>query len=414
MGLLDRIEGRGSSTNGLYPQDPGLIDWLGGGINTTAGQIVNKDAAMRLSAVYACVRVLGETLASTPITLYKRVSNGGREKAVDHRLYNVVSKKPNRFQTKFSFFELGMYRLNLEGVSYNRIVVMPNGKVQLIPLPTYQVTPTLTPDYELRYVYVDQFGKTQVLLEDEVLRVMFMSDDGIRPMSVIKSQKESIGAGLSAQEYSNRFFANDATPRAYIQMPGRFKDKEQKQQFRKDWKETNGGVNRGDMAILEGGLELKSIQLSNEDSQFLESRHYNRSEIAGVFRVPPHMIGDLERSTNNNIEHQSLEFVTYTMAPWFNRWEQSLSQTLLTELEQETYYFEFNVDGLLRGDSAARSQFYKDAIYAGWMSRNEVREKENLNHAEGLDEFIAPVNMTPADQLGQTNQQSNQGNGNGD
>jgi HK97 family phage portal protein len=303
----------------------------------------------------------------------------------------------------------------LEGVSYSRIVVAPNGAISLWPMAANRTRADLGPDGNLRYLYSDQTGKQIPLRWDEVLRIPFATTDGIKPLSVIGAQRETLGASLATQDYGSRFFANDATPKTYLKMPGRFTDKDSRNAFRRDWQELQTGPNRGKTALLEDGMELGSLGVSNEDAQYLETRKFQRSEIAGMFRVPLHLIGDLERSTNNNIEQQSLEFIAYDMMPWFKRWEQGLSVALLDDNDQEEFFFEFLIDGWLRGDSVARSQFYRDAIYSGWMSRNEVRTRENLNKALGLDEFIVPVNMTLSDMLGQIGGGSGTGktNGNG-
>lgn len=403
MGIISRLERRAVSLSGAHPRDPTLAEWYGMSNMSAAGISVTPDSAMRASAVYSCVRVLSETVASTPLILYRRLPDGGRERATDHRLYSVVGRRPNGIQSRFEWLEQSTAHINLRGAAYSRILSDRRGNVQLIPLHPSRVTPRILDSGKLAFEYMPPSGKREILLQDEVLRVPFMALDGIIPMSVIGAQRETIGASLALQDYGSKFFANDARPSMWIEFPGKFKDADAAKDFRKSFQESQTGANRHKAAVMTDGMKIHELGISNEDAQFLETKNALRSEIAGMFRMQPHLIGDLSKSTNNNIEQQSLEFVMYTMSPWFVRYEQALSRDLLRDDEQDEYFFEFLVDGLLRGDSKARSQFYKDAIFAGWMNRNEVRAKENLNMATGLDEYIAPVNYVPSGQLGQQN-----------
>jgi HK97 family phage portal protein len=408
MGIISKLEHRASSLSGMHPRDPALAEWFGMSSMSAAGVSVTPDSAMRASAVYSCVRVLSETVASTPLILYRRLPDGGRERAKDHRLYSVVGRRPNAIQTRFEWLEQSTAHINLRGAGYSRILSDRRGNVQLIPLHPSRVTPRILDSGKLAFEYTPQSGGREILLQDEVLRVPFMTLDGIVPLSVIGAQRETIGASLAIQDYGSRFFANDARPSMWIEFPGKFKDTDAQKEFRKSFQESQTGINRHKAAVMEQGMKIHELGISNEDAQFLETKNALRSEIAGMFRMQPHLIGDLSKSTNNNIEQQSLEFVMYTMSPWFVRYEQALSRDLLRDDEQDEYFFEFLVDGLLRGDSKSRSQFYKDAIFAGWMNRNEVRAKENMNMAPGLDEYIAPVNYVPSEQLG--NKNPNEGN----
>lgn len=403
MGIIQRLEQRAASYAGLHPRDPVIAEWMGLSNMSAAGISVTPDTAMRASAVFSCVRVLSETMASLPLILYRRLPDGGRERATDHRLYSVLGRRPNAIQTRFEWMEQSTAHINLRGAAYSKIIGDRRGNVQLIPLHPTRVTPRILDSGKLAFEYMPVNGVKEILLQDEVLRVPFMVLDGVTPLSVIGAQRETIGASLALQDYGSKFFANDARPSMWIEFPGKFKDVDAAREFRKSFQEGQTGENRHKAAVMEQGMKIHELGISNEDAQFLETKNALRSEIAGMFRMQPHLIGDLSKSTNNNIEQQSLEFVMYTMSPWVQRFEQAMSRDLLREDEQEEYFFEFLVDGLLRGDSKSRSQLYKDAIFAGWMSRNEVRAKENLNKAEGLDEYIAPVNYVPSGQLGQQN-----------
>ena len=220
-----------------------------------------------------------------------------------------------------------------------------------------------------------------------------LSDDGVVGLSPIAQQRESIGMGLAALDYGARFFKNDARPGGFFKLPGAMTE-EQEKSFRESWTTAQSGANRHRPAIMKNGMDWVPITVSQEDAQFIETRKLSRSEIAAIFRVPPHLIGDLERSTFSNIEHQSIDFVVHTIRPWLVRWEQQLAAALLPD--DNEYFIEFMVDGLLRGDIASRYAAYAVGINWGWLSPNEVRAFENLNGREGGDIYLQPTNMAPS------------------
>ncbi len=371
---------------------------------TAAGMSVTADNAMRVAAVYSCIRVLAETLAGLPLIVYRRKKGGGKERATDHWLYRVLHSAPNDWMTSFAWREMGMAHLCLRGVSYSQIVADTRGRRQLVPHHPDRVRATHLDTGRLAYEVQLKNGTFVTVLQEDMLRIPFMTLDGVTPITPIQSQRETLGAALATQDYSSRFWANDARPTGgWIEMDGTFANEDAEKKFKASWQSSMTGENRHKTPILPRGMKYNApLNLTMEDAQFLETRQLQRSEIAGIWRVPPHMIGDLARSTNNNIEHQGIEFVVYTMQPWIARWEQELSRGLLSEAEQEEYFVEFLVDGLLRGDAAARANYFRTAVLTGWMNRNEVREIENMNRAEGLDEFLTPLNMTPADLLAET------------
>jgi HK97 family phage portal protein len=387
---------------GIHPRDPALAQWLGSAM-TASGVSVTADNAISVAAVYSCIRVLSETLAGLPLIVYRRKPGGGKERATDHWLYQLLHVAPNGWMTSFAWREMGMAHLCLRGASYSRIVGDARGKRQLIPIHPDRMRPVLLDSGRLAYEMQNQNGGFTTLLQEEVLRIPFMTLDGVRPVTPIQSQRETIGASLASQDYGARFWANDARPTGgWIEMEGDFKDEVSGNKFRDKWQAAMTGENRHKTPFLPKGMKYHPLSLTMEDAQFLDTRKYQRSEIAGLFRVPPHMIGDLERATFSNVEQQSIDFVVYTMQPWLSRWEQELSRGLLSESEQEEYFVEFLVDGLLRGDATARANYFRTAVLTGWMNRNEVREIENMNRADGLDEYLTPLNMTPADLLAET------------
>lgn len=282
---------------GVHPRDPALADWLGGAM-TAAGVSVTADSAMRIAAVYSCIRVLSETLAGLPLIVYRRKKGGGKERATDHWLYPLLHIAPNGWMTSFAWREMGMAHLGLRGVAYSRIVGDPRGRRQLIPMHPDRVRTVLLDSGRLAYEYQQQNGGFITLLQDEVLRIPFMTLDGVRPVTPIQAQRETLGASMASQDYGARFWANDARPTGgWVEMEGDFKDDASSKSFREKWQKAMTGENRHKTVFLPKGMKYNPLSLTMEDAQFLETRKFQRSEVAGIYRVPPHMIGDLERAT---------------------------------------------------------------------------------------------------------------------
>jgi len=245
--------------------------------------------------------------------------------------------------------------------------------------------------YRYRYRYVDQTGKIIYYQRGEIWHLRGLSDDGYMGMSPISLAREAIGEGLSIQAYSGRFFANDTKPPGWIEYPGNFDKLETKLAFRESWQSMQGGENRGKVAVLERGMKFHEMGMTNKDSQFIEARIAKKSEIASIWRIPPHKIGDLSKSSFSNIEQMSIEFWTDTMLPYAELWESSIEYFLLGE--DTILDPEFNMRRMMRGDSAARTAYYTGGINAGWLTRNEAREEEGYDPIDGLDEPLRPLNM---------------------
>lgn len=357
---------------------------------------VSPDQALRLSVVWACVKVLSETVGSTPIKLFRRLPNGGKERARDHPLYTLIAQRPNRWQTAMEWRELMQGHLSLRGNAYAEILTDARGRItDLVPLHPDRVRVEVTDGGFPRYRVRD--GKSErMMLWSEMLHLRGLSADGYVGISPIECEREVVGEALSAQEYGRRFYQNDAQSSRWIEFSGSFKTKEDRDKFRENWQASQVGGNRFKTPVLESGMKLHEMGIKHTDAQFLETRRYKDTDIARIFRVPPHKVGILDKATFSNIEQQAIEFVQDTMLPWFVRWEQSLTMALLGPDEREDMFFEFLVDGLLRGDVASRAQFYSRGVLDGWLTRNEVREMENRNPIEGLDAPLEPLNMAPA------------------
>ena len=363
---------------------------------TAAGKTVNEHSAMQLTAVYACVRILAEAVAGLPLHLYRCGKNGSKEKAVEHPLYFLLHDEPNPEMTSFVFRETLMTHLLLYGNCYCQIIRDGRGQVAaLYPLMPNQMSVDRDENGRIYYTYVRSGEEaatmnngTVYLLPEDVLHIPALGFDGLVGYSPIAMAKNTIGMGLACEEYGAKFFANGAAPSGVLEHPGTVKDISR---LRESWNAIYGGSkNAGKVAILEEGMHYSPISISPNEAQFLETRKFQVDEIARIFHVPPHMIGDLERSTFSNIEQQSLEFVKYTLNPWVCRWEQALTRSLLSPREKREYCIKFNVDGLLRGDYQSRMNGYATGISNGFLSPNDVHRLENMDlipAEEGGDDY---------------------------
>ncbi|MCR5374876.1 MAG: phage portal protein [Lachnospiraceae bacterium] len=386
--------------------------FLGG---TASGKYVTERSAMQMTAVYCCVRILSEAVASLPLQFYRYTDDGGKEKAVEHPLYFLLHDEPNPEMTSFIFRETLMTHLLLWGNAYSQIIRNGKGEVvALYPLMPDRMKVDRDEHGRLYYEYIvydtddvdgrkgtDKVGRTVRLQPHDVLHIPGLGFDGLVGYSPIAMAKNAIGLAIATEEYGSKFFANGAAPSGVLEHPGTIKDPSK---VRESWQATFGGSgNANKIAVLEEGMKYTPISISPEQAQFLETRKFQIDEIARIFRVPPHMIGDLEKSSFNNIEQQSLEFVKYTLDPWVSRWEQAMVRALLTPDEKKRYFFKFNVDGLLRGDYQSRMNGYATARQNGWMSANDIRELENLDRIpaeQGGDLYLINGNMTKLEDAG--------------
>ncbi len=377
--------------------------------STTSGKTVNERTAMQITAVYACIRILAETIASLPLHTYRYTING-KEKATDHQIYHLLADEPNSEMTSFVFRETLMGHLLLWGNAYAQIIRDGRGKViALYPLLPNKMTVDRTEKGELYYIY-NKEGQSYTLRSDEVLHIPGLGFDGLIGYSPIAMAKNAIGMAIATEEYGAKFFANGANPGGVLEHPGVVKDPAR---VRESWNSVyQGSSNAHRVAVLEEGMKFQSIGIPPEQAQFLETRKFQINEIARIFRIPPHMIGDLEKSSFSNIEQQSLEFVMYTLDPWVVRWEQSIKRVLFSEDEKKEYFVKFNVDGLLRGDYQSRMNGYAVGRQNGWLSANDIRELENMNRISeelGGDLYLINGNMTKLADAGAFANKSNNG-----
>ena len=352
---------------------------------SASGKKVNEFTAMQTTAVYACVRILAESIASLPLHVYE-YKGKGKERVPQHPLYFLLHDSPNPEMTSFIFRETAMIHLLLWGNSYSQIIRDGMGRVVgLYPLLPDRMSVDRDEHGEIVYTYTSMLdskpktkGGSQIkLLRQDVLHIPGLGFDGLVGYSPIAMARNAVGMTLACEEYGSSFFANGARPGGVLKHPGVLKDPSK---LRESWQAVYGGTaNTGKVVVLEEGVDYQQISIPPEEAQFLETRKFQIDEIARLYRVPPHMIGDLEKSSFNNIEQQSLEYVKYTLNPWVVRWEQSLQKALLNVAEQKRYFIKFNVDGLMRGDYQSRMAGYAVGRQNGWLSANDIREMENMN-----------------------------------
>lgn len=363
-----------------------LISGLGlseAGINVTPGN------AMQLATVYACVRVLAETLGMLPLNLFELTSNG-RKKAESHSVQKLFREGPNDYMTPLEWKELIMVHLALRGNHYCYINWSGNRILELLPLNPANVTPELKSDWEVRYKVIFPNGKWDYLDQKNILHIRLQTLDGLIGMSPIHQARNAIGLARATERHGAKVFANGAHPAGGFTTENKLTDAQfdrLKLQL-EDYKGENAHRN----LILEGGLAWFQTSMTSEDAQFLETRKFQRSEICGFLRVPPHMVADLDRATFSNIESQGLSFYQTAMMPYCVRIEERIIKSLVAK-DGKTYQAKFTANAMMRGDSVSRAQFYTAQMQNGAISPNEIRELEDMNPRDGGDIYLTPLNM---------------------
>jgi len=367
---------------------------LGSGVMTAAGERITEKTAMQVVAVYACVKILAETVGMLPLVVYKRLPDGGKEKAGGHPLYRILHDSPNDFQTASEFKQMMEGHAALRGNAYAEIKWRFGLEVDsLTPLHPDSVTPTTNDEGVYAYEVKDpKTQRTRKVQFSDMFHLKGLSSDGLVGLSPIQQARESLGISRAAEKFGGSFFGNGANAGNVLQHPSKLSP-EAKVFLKESISEHTGSDNSHKTLILEEGMEWHHLGVTPEESQFLQTRKFQVTDIARLFRIPPHLLADLEKATFSNIEHQSLEFVIYSMMPWFVAWEQIVAKKLLVAERDKDYFVEFMADALLRGDTKTRYDAYAVAINTGFMNRNEVRALENLSHVEGLDEYLVPLNM---------------------
>jgi len=363
---------------------------------SATGLAINPESAMTSAVVYACVNVLAQAIASLPLLVYRRLPDGGKERAPEHRLYPILHDQPNPEMTAYEFRACLVGHMALWGNAYAEIERSDAGINALWPLRPDRMTPGRDDGGNLIYNYRMPNGQPKQFQFEQIMHWRGLSGNGIIGYSPIAHAAEAVGVDLATRQYGARFFGNDSRPGGILVHPKTLTDAAANR-LKDRWEQAHKGLtNSQRVAVLEEGITWTQIGIPPEEAQFLETRRYQRSEIAALYRVPLHLINDLERATFSNIEHQSLEFVTYTLVPWLVQIEQAIRRDLFAISEgKRTHFAEHLVDGLLRGDIQSRYAAYNIAHMGGWLSADEIRAFENMNSIPGGDgqAYWMPMNM---------------------
>lgn len=388
----------------VHPRDPVLAAWWGNLTSTAAGVSVTPDNALRCPAVKACVGLLADTVATVPLDLFEGTGADARERAVAHPLHRLLHGAPNAWQTSVEFRQHLMAHLCTHNNAYARIRYRGDGLPEsLEPLHPGQVFVFRLDGGGHAYRYTDEAGRVETLADDQVLHLRRrpFSRDGLTGVSTVTEHRETIGLALAAAEYLARFFSNSAMPKKGIKMPTPANDATIKT-LRESWERHHQGIdNAHKLAIFYGGMEPVDLGMSNVDGQIVELYRNQVAEVARLWGVPLHMIGETDKATSwgTGIEQQSIGFIVYFMRPWFVTWEQALDRALLTPSMRGRFHFEFNADGLLRGDFKSRMDGYALMIQWGLATPNEIRRLMNLPALPGGDSRLQPLNMAPAEKI---------------
>lgn len=377
-------------------------------IGSYLAQYDSADGAMRINAVNACVRLRSETIGSLPCQVFRRVGDG-REVARDHELYKLLHDAPNDSMSAFEFWQVCEQWLCTDGNFYAQILMDQKTRVgELVPLDSSRMEVKRDPETRLLVYLYREGGTTREFVQGDILHVPGMGFDGVnrlKGMSPLAYMRQSMDLAAAAEAYGAGYFRNNAAPLAYVSSPQPLGDPAKLKLIDYLMNRFGGVKNAGKLGILDNGMEIKTVPVNHTDMQYLELRKFQIEEIARAFRVPLHMIGELSRSTNNNIEHQGLEWTTNTIRPECTRIERRVNMQLFGPREAQEYYCEFNLDALMRGDSASRSAWYTGLRNIGAINANEIRVRENWNPYDGGDVYMVQGAMIPVDMAGKQQQQ---------
>lgn len=381
------------------------MDLLIAGRPTSTGVNVTANTAMNCVPYMAGVRLISETIGQLPLIEYRRLQPRGKERAIDRKLYTLLHDEPNPEMSAVTFKET----LQGHAVTWGNAFAEIQWDYDMgVPLALWPLRPDKMKvgrdqNNEIFYLYRLPDGTDVKLPAYRIWHMPGFGFDGLIGYDTIYLAREAIGMAMAMEEFGARFFGNGAAPGGVLEHPNKLSSEAQNR-LRTSWNEMHQGLtNQHRIAILEEGMSYKQVGIPPDNAQFLESRKFQLNEIARLLHIPPHMLADLDRATFSNIEHQAIEFVTYTMGPWFTRWEETCNRKLLLSGEKKIFFFEFLVDALLRGDSSARANFYKELFYLGVLSPNDIRELENMNPIDdpGGNKYYIQSNMLPMDKAGQ-------------
>lgn len=397
------FEKRASSVDPIHPRDPALAAMFGLGADTHSKINVTEDTAMRFSAVYAAIRIIAETVASLPIKVFERKAGGGRAEVSSHPVSTLMAVEPNRDMTPMVYRETSQSHILSWGNSFDEIVMNGRGEaVELIPRHPSRVRPFRSNSGMLQYDITYDSGENRTLDRSQVMHVPGLGGDGIVGWSPIRLMRESIGMGLAAERFGARFYGNAARPSMVAKHKGVLGD-EAYARLKKDLDNQYSADNSHGVLLFEDDMDVTILTMPLEEAQFLESRKFQVVDIARIYRIPPHMLAEMDRATFSNIEQQSLDFEKHTLRPWLVRREQEVNRKLFSGRQKGRYFIKHVVEGLLRADINTRFSAYAMAFQNGWLNIDEIREREDLNPLpDGQGQvYVIPLNLQPVDDIGE-------------
>jgi HK97 family phage portal protein len=379
-------------------QPSGWISRLLAMSETSSGVAINEENCLAVSDFYKCDRVRRESIAALPLKVYRNLPRG-REEAKDHPLYFLLHDEPNPHMTSFTWVELLVSNLGVWNRHFTYIERNRAGRI----VGLWPIRPDMCRleviDGQMWFFARRLNGVEVKFWDDEILYIPGPSRDGYFPYRPIMQKREALGLAKALELFGGKFFGNGSHAGGFLEHPGQV-SAEAAKRLKESFQEKHSGLdNAHRLAVLEEGMQFKPNTIPPETAQFLQSREFQRGEIAGLERIPPHKIGDLSRSTNNNIEHQALEFYTDSLAPVLERIEQAFNRVLLMPFEKGKFFVEFDADGLMRGDTASQIAYFKGMFSVGAMSENDIRLKKNMPPIEGGDRYYVPLNMVPIDMI---------------
>ena len=371
------------------------LDSVFTGAPTASGVAVSEESSLENTAVWNAITLISQTLAEVPLKLFQRVTPRGKIEARANPLFDILHSAPNPEMTSFEWRESQMGWLLGWGNAASEIVFnQRTGRIDALwPIPWSRIKVKRIEGQIFYDILIPDTGLTVTLPAFRVLHIRGFSRDGIVGLSPIALHRQAVALGLATEQYGASFFGNGAVPGGVLRHPQTL-SKEAQARLREAWTETQAGLSNAQrVAVLEEGLEYVKVGIDPEDAQFLATRVFQVEEVARIFNIPPSMIGELSKATFSNVTEQSINFVRFTMLPWFFRWEQGMDKKLLGPNERQSLFIKFVVEALLRGTPKERGDFYNSMFAVGAFSPNDIRDKEDMNPIEGGDQYFKPLNF---------------------
>ena len=390
------FESRSDSGNNLSNPSESFLEFLSP--ESKAGTKVTQNTALTFSAVWACVRIISNTVAQLPFGVYRIDDNGNRYSAPKHKLYHIIHNEPNQIMSSFTWRQVMQAQATLRGNSYS--IIKRDGSYRPIELQLIKNPMDVTPfEYEGRLFY-KVIGYDQPFQAHDIFHIRGLGFDGVQGKSVLTVARESIGAALAMQEYGSTIFKTGGSKRIALKHQKFIKDPDSRKNIRESWENTySGASNSHKVAIIDGGFDIQEVGMNPEDALFISSREFSVNEIARYFGLIMDLLATDKNPTYASAEQRAIDFIKYTMTPWLVTWESETNRKLFPDYEKGRYYSKFSIGGLLRGDAAARTKYYRDMFYIGALSRDEVRKLEDMNNIAGGEKYYLQSNMTEADKL---------------